>query len=248
MIKLNGYVVEPTIFPDKTSQVWKLSEEYMSDHNDILWEFESEAELFHICQLANLLKSEGLTYGLRMPYLPYARQDKEISNESSFALHTFADMINFCHFEYVKFIDGHSPVAKQLIHRSVDVFPDDNVNRAVNETKASMVCYPDAGAKDRYVELSHDLPVCSFTKDRDQKTGYIKNLWLNELIGLQGHTVLIVDDLCDGGMTFKLTAERLLEIGAKEVHLYVTHGIFSKGLETLRESGIKRIFTYKGES
>jgi hypothetical protein len=31
------------------------------------------------------------------------------------------------------------------------------------------------------------------------------------------------------------------------VHLYVTHGIFSRGLAPLRESGIKRIFTHKGE-
>jgi len=59
--------------------------------------------------------------------------------------------------------------------------------------------------------------------------------------------VLIVDDICDGGMTFKLLARDLLAAGAKEVHPYVTHGIFSKGLDTLKESGIGRFFTYKGE-
>ena len=67
------------------------------------------------------------------------------------------------------------------------------------------------------------------------------------MVDIQNKTILIIDDICDGGMTFKLTAERLKELGAKEVHLYVTHGIFSKGLETLRESGIDRIFTRKGE-
>jgi len=35
--------------------------------------------------------------------------------------------------------------------------------------------------------------------------------------------------------------------GAKDVALYVSHGIFSKGLEPLREGGIKRIFTKDGE-
>ena len=48
-------------------------------------------------------------------------------------------------------------------------------------------------------------------------------------------------------MTFKLMAEQLYKQGAAEVHLYVTHGIFSKGLSVLRSSGIKRIFTKDGE-
>ena len=49
-------------------------------------------------------------------------------------------------------------------------------------------------------------------------------------------------------MTFKLLAKDLLAAGAKEVNLFVTHGIFSKGLRTLRNSGINRIFTKDGEA
>ena len=48
-------------------------------------------------------------------------------------------------------------------------------------------------------------------------------------------------------MTFKLMAEQLYREGAEDVHLFCTHGIFSKGLQTLRDSGIKRIFTHRGE-
>ena len=92
-----------------------------------------------------------------------------------------------------------------------------------------------------------EYPYCSFSKTRDPLTGYITDLSLDQEIDIQGCVVIIVDDLCDGGMTFKLTAEALLKKGAKKVHLYVSHGIFSKGLETLRESGIDRIFTKSGE-
>ena len=48
-------------------------------------------------------------------------------------------------------------------------------------------------------------------------------------------------------MTFKLTAEKLLTCGANSVSLYTTHGIYSKGIQTLRDSGISRIFNRKGE-
>ena len=103
------------------------------------------------------------------------------------------------------------------------------------------------GAKKRYGKFFGKFPNCSFIKERDQSTGFIKNLFLNELVNIEGESVLIIDDICDGGMTFKLTAERLLTLGAKEVNLYTTHGIYSKGVETLKESGINRIFNRKGE-
>lgn len=250
MILLNEIPVQPTIFPDGTSQVWKLPEVAFNfaGNNVVHWHFENEAEIFHVCQLADLLYETGLHASLIVNYLPYARQDKEINNQSSFALRTFAKIINKCGFEEVEFIDAHSHIAEELICGGKDIVPDEYVNNAIKESGATTICYPDAGAKTRYSEcLSHELPVCSFSKERDQLTGYIKRLYLNELISVQDQTVLIVDDICDGGMTFKLTAERLLEIGAREVHLYVSHGIFSKGLETIRESGIKRIFTHKGE-
>jgi len=59
---------------------------------------------------------------------------------------------------------------------------------------------------------------------------------------------MIVDDICDGGATFILLAKELYAAGAKEVNLFVTHGIFSKGLIPLYEAGIKRIFTQDGEA
>ena len=57
----------------------------------------------------------------------------------------------------------------------------------------------------------------------------------------------MVDDLCDGGATFILLAKELLSKGAKEVHLFVSHGIFSRGLGVLFDAGIKRVFVKDGE-
>ena len=96
-----------------------------------------------------------------------------------------------------------------------------------------------------------ELPYVNFPflhgeKVRDQLSGKITSY---ELKGKpEGMNVMIVDDICDGGATFVILAKALYEGGAKEVNLFVTHGIFSKGLEPLKEAGIKRIFTQDGEA
>lgn len=41
MIKLNYTEVKPTIFPDKTSQVWKLDPSMIGSYNLIDWDIEN---------------------------------------------------------------------------------------------------------------------------------------------------------------------------------------------------------------
>ncbi|CCJ77069.1 Ribose-phosphate pyrophosphokinase [Cronobacter muytjensii 530] len=55
--------------------------------------------------------------------------------------------------------------------------------------------------------------------------------------------VLIVDDLCDAGGTFIGSAQVLRDAGARSVSLYVTHGVFSKGVENLLNNGIDQLYT-----
>lgn len=256
MIKLNGVEIKPTIFPDGTSQVWKIDESlfrthaYDTNYIDVIdfnieWDFENEAELFHIAQLRDLLDSttgQQVKVSLHMPFLPYGRQDKSIDNNNTFARRTFMSLITSMRFIKISTLDSHSPC-----NNVSDIFPESEIDRAFDLVNPSLICFPDTGAKKRYGKFFGKFPNCSLTKERDQSTGYIKNLFLNELVNIKDESVLIIDDICDGGMTFKLTAEKLLTLGAKEVNLYTTHGIYSKGIETLKESGINRVFNRKGE-
>ena len=45
---------------------------------------------------------------------------------------------------------------------------------------------------------------------------------------------MIPDDLCDGNYTFYSLSKMLKERGVKQVDLYVTHMIGSKGLDNLK--------------
>ena len=245
MITLNGYEINTTIFPDKTSQVWKLDDRaFLGNKFNIEFNFENESEIFHLVQLMNLIRYRRIPKPiyLHMPFLPYSRQDKEISNESTFALTSFAHIINSLNFTGITSLDTHSKEADNLINNFKNVYPREEIELATTSIKDAVIAYPDLGASMRYT--FEGVSVIGY-KLRDQLTGYITNYKVEG--DPKGKDILIIDDICDGGMTFKLFAKELLTLGAKSVNLYITHGIFSKGIQTLRDSGIDRIFTKQGE-
>ena len=67
------------------------------------------------------------------------------------------------------------------------------------------------------------LPVAFGIKKRDWKTGKILGLDVVTDTDLTDKKVLIVDDICSAGGTFKFSAMKLKEMGAKDVALYVSH-------------------------
>lgn len=248
MILLDGMPVTPTIFPDKTSQVWKLDPKLLNRYSaKVTWTFEHEGEFMQLAQLKELLDASDISATLELTYLPYGRQDKEVSNGATFALVTFANLLNHLEFNKVTILDPHSTVALDLIDCSEAVYPDNEIAEVLSNSKVNLVCYPDKGALTKYVFVYDHVIGGNFIygeKVRNQLTGSITNY---ELKGdCKEKHVLIVDDICDGGATFKILAKVLLDQGAASVSLFVTHGIFSRGLETLHESGIKEIYTAKG--
>jgi ribose-phosphate pyrophosphokinase len=248
MLKLNGYTVIPTIFPDKTSQVWKLPEEVLDQETaSIVWEFESEAEFMHLAQLRYLVGKYATYINLYLPYLPYARQDKEVANDATFALEPFVDMLYKLDFDEVAIFDAHNfNAVSYALPEAVNVEPEIAINAAMKATKATTILYPDKGAYDRYNELINFPGLCVVVaeKTRNQLTGEIVKTELTAPI-YKTDRVLIVDDLCDGGATFIKLMPLIKQ--AEKVSLYVSHGIFSKGTQVLKDAGISRIFTKDGE-
>ena len=257
MLYLNGQPVPVTMFPDKTSQVLKLPEDIFYDTPydqlftrcvQIEWKFEHEGEFMHLAQLKELCFEYGLLAKLKLSYLPYGRQDKGTNNKTTFALYPFADLLNFLDFKSVEILDPHSELAIDYIAKSFATYPKQELANALNETCSTVVCYPDKGAVSKYVKIYQDLIGEKYIygeKVRDQLTG---NITSYQLIGeCAGKNVLIVDDICDFGRTFIFLAKDLYAAGAKEVNMFVTHGLFSGGIKVLTDAGIKRIFTKNGE-
>ncbi len=246
MIKLNGIEITPTLFPDRTSQIWKLPNAAIPVYKElhtVEWEFSHEGEFMQLAQLKTLLDHYNYKSELRINYLPYGRQDKEVSNTTTFALKTFSSLLNSLNFHQVWCLDPHSSQSNQINNLIVQM-PLTELYKVKTMLKPDVICFPDLGAQKRYGSYFKDEVYAE--KIRDQKTGEILNTKLRG--DVSGKNVLIQDDLCDFGNTFIKLTELLLKNGAKEVNLFVTHGLFSGGIKVLKNAGISRVFSAKGEA
>jgi ribose-phosphate pyrophosphokinase len=240
--------ITPTIFPDGTSQVWKIKMPPEKAWIKIKWNFESEAELLHLIQLNQLLKQNSNRAHLYIPYLPYARQDKEISNSTTFALNPMMDLL-LSNFYAIHTYDMHNPTEYVDEWGLVNYTPK-HIIETLEKEEYDVIMFPDEGALKRYSKMFESsltflqYPKIYGKKIRDQSTGKITSYEIEDpKLVLRCANVLIVDDICDGGATFIEATSKMKELGAKDIDLCVSHGIFSRGKQILHDAGIRNIFT-----
>jgi len=186
---------------------------------------------------------------LELPWLPYARQDRHMQPGDSFALKVFARQLNQLGFDKVWVLDPHSEAAAAIdnlvvIPQERCLLQSETLAAALRSGELQLVA-PDAGALKKIHAVAQAVGAQEFatlTKQRNVATGELTGFRLVEG-NVKGSAVLIVDDLCDAGGTFIGSAQVLREAGARSVSLYVTHGVFSKGVENLLNHGIDRIYT-----
>lgn len=187
---------------------------------------------------------------LELAWLPWARQDRHMVPGDSFALKVFANLLNTLNFNKVFVLDPHSDAAAAAINNCVVIAQEsclmqsETLRRAIGNRELMLVA-PDAGALKKIhnvAKASGAQEYAILTKERDVATGNLTGFSL--VAGdVAGKDLLIVDDLCDAGGTFIGSAQVLRDAGARSVSLYVTHGVFSKGVENLLNNGIDAIYT-----
>lgn len=179
---------------------------------------------------------------LTIPYVPYARQDRVCADGEALSICVMANLINSLKANKVTILDPHSDVTSALIHNVVIKTIGEVIHNSILETHIFadklILVSPDAGAEKKVRTLaktlskkSSDIEVITATKVRDPKSGDIIE---THIYGIKPDcSYLIVDDICDGGRTFIELAKVMKQQGAATISLYVTHGIFSRGLTTL---------------
>lgn len=209
---------------------------------------EGTRDVIRILLLNDALKRMGVKdIKLTLKYFPQARADRVFDTGNPLPVKVFADMINSCNFSKVYVYDPHSDVTPALIN-NISVIPQEDVvfNRLHEITdllgEQFTIVAPDLGATKKIFNIVKALGHKNYiqaVKIRDVTTGNIVkcDLQCDEVSG----NVLIVDDICDGGNSFIHLARLLKERGASKVGLFVTHGIFAKGLSVL-EKDIDFIF------
>lgn len=195
---------------------------------------------------------------LALFYVPYARQDRVCNKGESHSIKVFCNLINSLKYHRVIIADPHSEVTPALLDNCdilsqldiISKWPD--FAQPMYETDTIFVS-PDAGSNKKVSTIAKYFNHTGFIradKKRDLQTGNI----LETIVyadSLKGKRCVIIDDICDGGRTFIELAKVLKAKEAAMVELYVTHGIFSQGIDALATKGIDHIWTtnslYEGE-
>jgi ribose-phosphate pyrophosphokinase len=188
------------------------------------------------------------------PYFPYARQDRSMVSGESLGAKVSANFLNTLKFDSVEVWDAHSDVSLALIENVTNIGPEDFLGELLaGNQKDYVLVSPDAGAMKKVDKVAKrfGLTTLSGIKHRDPATGNITGTSIQIPPEHYRKTFLIVDDICDGGRTFTELAKAIdFEVNAfsnsdftPKIELYVTHGIFSKGLDVLADAGIWQIYT-----
>ena len=156
-------------------------------------------------------------------------------------------IINSQNFETVKVIDAHSDVLEACLNNYVK---EDNhrlvkfalplIDNKDGAQKRVVLVSPDAGAYKKIFDVAQKFGienVVTAMKHRDIQTGKITHTEIPNINQYgEDHKFVIVDDICDGGRTFIELAKEIRKHNAiSDIHLIVTHGIFSAGLKPLNQ-------------
>lgn len=243
-VKILGYKKPWTVGKKSSEDVSTiLIEAYLTSSDEVMDLLLLEDALMRL-DFRGLRKAEK---NLHLAYSPYARQDRVMVDGEALSSSVMAKLINSMNFDVVVVNDPHSEVAPALLNNVVVIPQDHDAVSVLGEDFFSdlILVAPDAGAMKKTLKLAESVGAESrvgfATKVRDVRTGKISGTSYSGP-ELAGESVLIVDDICDGGFTFTSLAKVLKEKGAAEVFLYVTHGIFSKGIDDTFDGIIDRVY------
>lgn len=207
-----------------------------------------DTHIMEFLLIADALERAGSKRVIAMvPWMGYSLQDKVHSEGEPIAARVVADLISHAFTKRVLLLDLHNSsitgffsVPTQHI-RAIGLFEE--YAREHFDIKDVVVVSPDFGGikparvfADRlHVNLAH------IDKHRDLDSGEIKT------VGVSGHKVdgkicLVYDDVINTGGTVVEVAKFLKQNGAKEVHFFVSHGLFAgSGMKKMEDSSIDSV-------
>ena len=209
----------------------------------------TDGDIVPVAQLVDAIQSTtSAKIKLVLPYMPYSRADRRFTTGDSHGMLVFSAILNLLEVEIVT-LDCHSDFPENYVNRYSDISPNEIIDEVINRTDGSAiygtsvmttaVLLPDKGA------LRYGYPTTLVAeKKRDPASGKLSGFTVPQKFEFDGaDSILIIDDICDGGGTFVGIAQALRSAGInQDLFLYVTHGIFSKGTAQLRQY-FKHVYT-----
>ena len=180
-----------------------------------------------------------------IPYFGYARQDRKVVPRTSISAKLVSNLITKAGADRIVTVDLHAGQIQGFFDIPVDtLFATPIFSRHIKRKIKSknLICVaPDVGGVERARALGRKLDIGLAIIDK-RRPAPGKSQVMNVIGNVKGKTCIIVDDIIDSGGTIINAAEALIKRGAKEVHVYITHGVLSgESVEKIRKSKIKNL-------
>jgi len=180
-----------------------------------------------------------------IPYFGYARQDRKVVPRTSISAKLVSNLITKAGADRVVTVDLHAGQIQGFFDIPVDnLFATPIFARHVKKKIKSkkIICVaPDVGGTERARALGKLLNAgLAIVDKRRPKPG--QSQVMNIIGDVKDQTCIIVDDIIDSGGTIINAAKALKERGAKEVYVYITHGVLSgEAVKKIKNSVIKNL-------
>ncbi len=180
-----------------------------------------------------------------IPYFGYARQDRKVAPRTSISAKLVSNLITKAGADRIVTVDLHAGQIQGFFDIPVDnLFATPIFTRHIKRKikNKNLICVaPDVGGVERARALGRKLSAELAIIDK-RRSAPGKSLVMNVIGNVKGKICIIVDDLIDSGGTIVNATEALKKRGAKEVHVYVTHGVLSgDAVEKIKKSKIKNL-------
>ena len=180
-----------------------------------------------------------------IPYFGYARQDRKVVPITSISAKLVSNLITNAGADRVVTVDLHAGQIQGFFDIPVDnlfatpIFAK-HIKRKIKSNNIICVA-PDVGGVERARALGKKLDVGLAIVDK-RRPSPGKSQVMNVIGNVKNKICILTDDIIDSGGTIVNAADALVKRGAKEVHVYATHGVFSgDAVKKIKSSKIKNL-------
>ncbi len=182
-----------------------------------------------------------------IPYFGYARQDRKPGPRTPITAKLVANLLTTSGADRVLTIDLHAGQIQGFFDIPVDnlyaapiLLTDIKKNFDIEST---IIISPDVGGVVRARYIANRLNISLAIVDKRREAANISEV-LNIIGNVDGKDCILIDDIVDTAGTLANAAEALLDVGAKSVSAYVSHGVLSgPALQRIRDSSLKELVT-----
>lgn len=239
--------VESTDFPDGESKV-KILDEPRNKSVAVVQSFSppQDKHLFQLLLIAHKLSEDGADVNAVVPYLGYARQDKEFLRGEVVSLGVISHLLRSVGVRRLVTVDIHSAQGLGLF--SIPAYSCSAIPLLAEYVSSNyrlrnpIAVSPDFGSSSRVEAFAAVIKseYVSFRKTRDRQTGDI--ITEEQDLNLSGRDAIIVDDMISTGGSVAKCAQLLKKYGAVRVVATCTHALLVGGaVDKMMNAGVDDI-------